>query len=99
MQALNERFIVMVPDAAQYGWFGNGDTLESAERAARAAARRPTAARWKARRVYRFTAALPFAPYDRDATENEADAWVGRDGSINWVRCDREKLEPAEVGR
>ena len=28
----------------------------------------------------------------RKAGVNEADCWVGRDGSVNWVRCEREWL-------
>jgi len=41
--------------------------------------------------VWQFTSELPFAPTDRDAEETEADVWIDRNGSINWIRCKREK--------
>ncbi len=40
--------------------------------------------------IERFFSQKPFAPTDRAAEDNEADAWVGKDGSINWLRCERE---------
>jgi len=40
--------------------------------------------------IYRFTSELPFAPRDRDCTDQEADCWVGRDGNMSWIRCERE---------
>lgn len=39
-----------------------------------------------------FIASVPFAPYDRDATEQEADCWVTQDGCCHWVRCVRREM-------
>lgn len=41
-------------------------------------------------KLWRFYSELPFAPTDRDAHEDEADAFVGGDGTVNWIRCERE---------
>ena len=84
---MNEFFIVM--GGGMYGHYGKGATLEAAHAAYRKAG-------GKRRGVMltenRFTSELPFAPFDRKAEEGEADAWVGQDGSLNWVRCERELI-------
>lgn len=38
---------------------------------------------------YRFESELPFAPLDRKATENEADAWFAADLCLHWERCNK----------
>lgn len=43
--------------------------------------------------VYRFHGSLPFAPRDREAKDNEADCWLGSDGLMTWVRCNRTEVE------
>lgn len=71
-----------------YGYFGKGYTLEEAKKAWRKAGGK------KNQNFYReivFQSNLPFAPMDRAATEEEADAWIGKDGSVNWIRCEQER--------
>lgn len=80
---MNVRFIVM--STGQYGTWGAGETLAAAE-ANRIKAK---GKRRDSVRVMKFESALPFAPSGRDATDNEADAFVGKDGTINWIRCER----------
>jgi len=70
-----------------YGFYGTGKSLDEARAALTKAAKK----RGKGPiRVMKFTSALPFAPTTRDAKPTEADAWIGRDGSVNWTRCERE---------
>ena len=81
-----ERFICR--DLTMYGYWGAGDTAQIAyKNYVKAGGKKkndPT--------TYRFTAELPFAPSDRSAKPDEADCWVGQDGSMSWVRCTRENL-------
>ncbi len=82
---MNERFICISMESSCYGHWGTGDTLEKAKKALRKAG-----GKVKGCRVIRFTSDLPFAPVTKlKADETEADCWVGRDGSVNWVRCER----------
>ena len=95
---MQTRFIVAVNDYAQYGFWGLGDTLAEAEEQCRKAAKRRIRKDvWNDRRAWRFTSELPFAPAGRDATEDEADAYIAGDGAVNWIRCEREKIDPAAV--
>ena len=83
---MNERFIAAISNL--YGHWGVGTTLgEALTNARKAGARKRDKFR-----TWQFTSELPFAPPDREATEEEADCWVGQDGSINWVRCDSVRL-------
>ena len=50
-------------------------------------------------RVYRFASELPFAPADREATDLEADCWIGQDGSCNWIRCKRSVVTEYRGGK
>ena len=72
-----------------YGYWGAGGTVDEAVKKMRKAG----AKKRDAYRVYRFTSELPFAPSERKATAEEADCWIGRDGSCNWIRCDRELIQ------
>lgn len=81
--------LIIVTSGGLYGHYGKGDTLDKAKAAWRKAGGTKKEGGYK---EIRFLSRLPFAPSDRDAKATEADAWVGRDGSINWVRCDREYL-------
>ncbi len=83
---MNERFVAM--SGGFFGNWGCGDTMDKAMETLRKAGGQLH----DDMRIYRFTAKLPFAPADRDAADNEADCWVGSDGAINWIRCDREKV-------
>lgn len=68
-----------------YGYFGNGFTEDEAKKNLRKAG-----GKIKGCRIEKFTSELPFVGLDkRQANENEADAWIGKDGSINWIRCER----------
>lgn len=81
--------LYIVTSGGMYGHYGKGATLEEARKAWRKAGGRK--AEGNVRELL-FISRLPFAPFDRNATEQEADAWIGRDGSINWVRCTREEV-------
>ena len=83
---MNERYIA-ISGSGGYGSWGAGPTINDAKRNLHQA-------RGKVRglRVFRFTSESPFAPADRDAGEDEADCWVGQDGSVNWIRCEREEV-------
>lgn len=80
---MNERFILI-----GLGYWGAGDTVEKAKSQLRKAGGRLK----DGFNIYRFSSDKPFAPSTRDATDTEADCWIGRDGSINWIRCERELI-------
>jgi len=87
---MNERWIVKSFDPKTIGGnWGVGATREEAV----ANARKAGAKKRDKFRVWRFTSELPFAPIDRGAFNDEADCWVGQDGSTNWIRCERELIE------
>lgn len=90
---MNERFIA-VTKGGLYGYWAGGATLEEAVKGLRKAGAKKRAPY----RVYKFTSELPFAPAKREATEGEADCWIGQDGSCNWIRCEREEIEAAHGG-
>lgn len=79
------KFFIVI-SGSYCGYYGTGTSLSDARKAWHKAGGRSTD---KGYRVEEFTSSLPFAPRDRQATEKEADAWVGRDGSLNWIRCER----------
>ncbi|MBW3597554.1 MAG: hypothetical protein KY475_09800 [Planctomycetes bacterium] len=83
---MNERFLVIGSDGSYGGAWGSGATQDEATDNDFRAAGAGNA------KVYRFTSDLPFAPADRDATDDEADAWVDEYGGTSWVRCDREEV-------
>ena len=87
---LYERYIVTTWKDA--GFWGAGDTLNDAARQCRRAAglRRLPVEKTEA---FIFMSERPFAPLDRDATDDEADCYVTAHGSMCWVRCNREKLD------
>lgn len=87
---MNERYIAVSNDTGYSGNFGYGDTIDHAKKNLRKAG-----GRIKGCRIAKFTSALSFVEIGnkREAGANEADAWIGRDGSVNWVRCEREWLE------
>lgn len=73
-----------------YGFFGEGETVDEAlANLKKAAGRRGEGPV----HVEEFWSELPFAPKHRTANDDEADAYVCRDGSINWVRCHREVIQ------
>jgi len=73
---MNKHFIVM--DASCWG---GGETIEKATKNFKKAGGR------KVIKLFRFTSELPFAPSNRDATEDEADAYVTRYGELVSIRC------------
>lgn len=84
---MHERVIIL--SRSQYGGnWGAGPTVE----AALAKLKEHGGKRREIKRGWRFISELPFAPPDRDATEGEADCWVDRDGTVNWLRCGRTNL-------
>jgi hypothetical protein len=85
---MNQRYIIT--SGGLYGHYGSGATLTEATAKWKKAGGKTKEGNY---RVQRFTSKLPFAPTNREATEHEADCWIGRDGSTNWVRCEREVLE------
>jgi len=72
------------------GNFGYGESLDEAKKK-----HRKNGGKIRGRRVFafKFTSKLPFAPQEREANEDEADAFVSVHGQINWVRCEREEIE------
>lgn len=84
---MNERYIAMSGDGL-YGHWGAGDTAEDARKKLKKAGGKVEGCI-----LYRFTSELPFAAADKKvADDTEADCWVGRDGSMNWIRCKREEV-------
>lgn len=81
---MRERYIARTVGGL-YGYWGAGRIEDEAIEKMR----KSGAKRRDPYRVYKFTSDLPFAPVDREATEQEADCWVGEDGSCNWIRCER----------
>ena len=84
---MHEFFIVT--SGGFYGHYGKGSTLAEAQRAWRSAGGKK---RGNAYAEVKFTADLPFAPYTREANEDEADAWVDQMGTLRWVRCEMEYI-------
>lgn len=74
-----KRFIVI-----SCGFWGAGDTIEKAHENHKKAGGKK-----KNCKTLEFTSELPFAPSNRDAMENEADAYVSTSGDTCWVRCER----------
>lgn len=84
---MHERYIAT--SGGLYGNWGNGDTVEDAKKNLRKAG-----GKIKGCKLWKFTSQLPFAPTDKQIAEQaEADCWIGRDGSMSWVRCQREEME------
>ena len=79
-----ERFI-----AVGMGYWGAGATVEEAKNNLRRAGGKLK----EGFMLWKFTSKLPFAPSTKKvADETEADCWVGQDGSMSWVRCEREEV-------
>jgi len=70
------------------GYWGAGDSLEAAEVEYKKAGgkRKNIVGREQ------FVSSLLFAPSDRDAADAEADCWIGQDGGLYWIRCERVTL-------
>lgn len=84
-------YFYIVVSGGIYGHYGKGTTLEAARSAWRKAGGRKNGGGY---RELTFQSELPFAPMDRSATESEADAWVGQDGGVVTVRCQKVSLQP-----
>jgi hypothetical protein len=90
---MNERYIVGWGNQRTYvAYWGTGDTRQEAEKNLMKAAGKRSLP--KTTKVWRFTSELPFVPATdkREATENEADAYMTRDGMQEWIRCEREEI-------
>lgn len=91
----------IVSTVGLFGYWGRGETLDEAmenlKRAARGSRERVT--KKSQLRINKFTSDLLFAPVDRLAEDDEADCWVGKDGSLHWIRCERELIrdDPAST--
>ena len=81
---MNERYIVT--SGGLYGHFGSGSTLDEAKKNWRKAGGLKREGNY---REQKFVSEMPFAPANRQATKEEADCWIGQDGSTNWVGCER----------
>lgn len=83
------KFIAISSDGV-YGKFGYGYTAEEAAKNLKKAGGRA-----KGAKIVRFKSDLPFVEIGLadEAKLNQSDAWIGQDGSINWIRCDREWLD------
>lgn len=71
------------------GYFGVGKTLDEARKNWKQAGGKP---RDNVVKEHLFTSPLEFAPPERDANKNEADAWIEQDGSLYWIRCEKRTL-------
>lgn len=69
-------------------YWGLGSTADEAEKNWKASGGRKR----DRRALYEFRSKLPFAPRDRDATEEESDFWIGDDWMIYTVRCEYELI-------
>lgn len=92
---MHERFIASYFNWEIGGVWGVGDTLDEARENMVKCAK----GKWKHKArenciVWRFYSELPFAPSDRDATEQESDCWFN-EGTVSWRRCERERIEAA----
>lgn len=68
--------------------YGVGETLAVAEKNCRRSARTKKLDMTR----YMFQSDKPFAPLNRSATEQEADAWFAADLCLYWERCERIEL-------
>tara|TARA_Y100000310_G_scaffold342397_1_gene445492 strand:- start:2908 stop:3183 length:276 start_codon:yes stop_codon:yes gene_type:complete len=85
--AIKEKFerVIVVTVNANGGDWGVGETEEIAKsKISKRELRRAHHVN-----VCRFVSDLPFAPADRPANENEADAWVTRHGGLCYIRCEQ----------
>lgn len=82
---MNRRFI-LVSD----GYWSIGETLCEAY----GALKKVCGSHSKFFIAHMFESDLPFVPVglSRMALDGESDCWMGRDGSLNWVRCDHTLL-------
>lgn len=85
-QQKHELYIVV-----SFGYYGKGKTEVEAIKAWRKAGGRKVRAQGK-RITFRGTSELPFAPFDREATEQEADLYLTKDGRLFYKRCEVEQL-------
>lgn len=96
IQPFYHRFIALWRSDPVFGKFGIGETAADAiaklkragGRWSKAAAKRGQTALWH------FSSMFPFCPATekRDATAEEADAYVTGDGRLAWIRCNREEI-------
>lgn len=83
----HRRFIICAGDGV-YGHWGSGSTINAArQNFLRAGGKRKVDYA-----IWEFTSDLPFAPSEREANEDESDAYVATDGSLCWVRCEPQQL-------
>ena len=81
-----ERFIAFGPARDGYGGcWGAGDTREDAIRKYQ-----KSGGKKGKHTVDRFVSELPFAPFNREATDDEADAYMNNSG-LWFKRCAREQ--------
>lgn len=73
------------------GYWGGGKTLKEAKENHRKAGGNLRGLHF----VHSFKSDLPFAPPSREATEQEADAYITNQGGMCYVRC--ELIETKEV--
>ena len=78
-----ERYIA-VSNERYGGFYGYGEDQKAALAKLKLAGGKP-----KLAKLIRFTSELPFAPTDRPATEQEADAWMDRYGGLNYIRTSK----------
>lgn len=81
-------FITMGSD----GYYGMGHTLTEARKGYRLHGGRHGKKGAPDYREYVCISKRPFAPIDREATDEEADAWVTGTGGIRHVRCECHEL-------
>jgi len=88
-----ERFIA-IANLQFGGEWAMGDTAEEAQKRLKTRVKR---SKVYATKLWRFWSELPFAPTDREATKEEADAYMTADGSLCSIRAEREMITDEAV--
>lgn len=92
---MHERFIAI--EGLQFGGeWAMGDTAEEAQKRLKTRTKRSKVYRTQ---LWRFWSELPFAPTDREATKEEADAYMTGDGSLCSIRAEREMVSEAVTSK
>ena len=94
--ARHERYILAGWTGALGNW-GGGETIEEATanfiKSGKFKSRSAKAKALRHANAWRFDSDLPFAPGNREATEEEADSYVDATGAVVWIRCERVEIE------
>jgi len=82
------RYVIVV-----FGHWGAGETIEEAEKNLKKAGGKKK----DKRIVHRFDSFFPFAPNDREANDDEADVYIDSHGTLCFIRCQQEVVDPCSL--